>query len=165
MNIDNSAYPYLQVVLLFSGFGSVISGLIAELIVLVVFREASFAQIGFQPLIFVGLFGCLPAFITACILAFIRLKQSAKNATEITFLTGFLVSAFYVAFIVLYLGIGSLLEVGVLLGFMLIGGVFGGTSSIVAGYLTLPKLTKSCFDNSARKAQDIDKDSAYSKHR
>ncbi len=159
MRTDNRAYPYLQVVLLFSGLGSVIGGLIAEFGILIIFREASFAQIGFQPLIYVGLFGFLPAFTTACILAFIKLKQRAKNATKIIFLTAFLISAFYVAFIGLYLGIGSLLEVGVLLGFMLIGGLFGGINSMIAGYLTLPKLTKSYFDNSARKAQDIYKDS------
>ncbi|WP_435979520.1 hypothetical protein [Psychrobacter sp. DM4] len=161
MKNNNGAYPYQQVVLLFSALGSALGGVIAELSILIIFRESSLAQIGFQPLIYVGLFGFLPAFITACILAFIKLKQRAKNATKITFLTGFLVSALYVAFIVLYLGIGSLSEILVLLIFMLIGGLFGGINSTVAGYFTLPKLTKSHFDNSGRKAHDIGNDTFY----
>lgn len=163
MQTDGSAnqYPYLQVVVLFSGFGSVVGGLIAELTVLFIFREAKFAQIGFQPLLYISLFGFLPALITAMILAYIKVRRGVNKVIRISFLIGFLVSAFYIALIVLYLGIETLLEIAVLLGFMLIGGLFGGINSIVAGYFTLPKPSKSHFDNRTKKAHDICTNNRY----
>lgn len=39
MNDRVDAYPYLQVIILFAGIGSVIGGLIVELCVLLIFRK------------------------------------------------------------------------------------------------------------------------------
>ena len=52
-NNELGVYPYLQVIILFAGFGSVVGGVIAELVLLFVFRDADFFQIGFMSAIII----------------------------------------------------------------------------------------------------------------
>ena len=54
----------------------------------------------------------------------------------------------------LYLGINSLIEIGVLLAFMIGIGLFGAIDSAIAGCIALPKVCKSRFDISAKKEDD-----------
>lgn len=154
MNNSLDAYPHLTVMILFAGIGSVVGGLIAELALLFIFREASFAQVGYQPLLYVGLLGFIPALLTGIIAAYKNIWRNEPKSIITTFLIGFITSASYMGAIVLYLGINSWIEVGVLLAFMGIVGVFGGINSAIAGCIALPKACKSRFDISAKKVDD-----------
>ncbi|MGO1474063.1 MAG: hypothetical protein ACTHWC_04125 [Psychrobacter sp.] len=148
------AYPYLTVVILFAGLGSVVGGLIAELALLFIFREASFAQVGYQPLLYVGLLGFIPALLTGIVIASQNIWREDHKSRRTAFLVGFIVSASYMGAIVLYLGIHSWIEVGVLLTFMAGAGLFGAINSAIAGCIALPKACKSGFDISAKKVDD-----------
>ncbi len=154
MNNNLRAYPHLTVMILFAGIGSVVGGLIAEMALLFIFREADFAQIGYQPLLYVGLLSFIPALLTGIIIASQKLWRKDHKSIRTTFLVGFITSAIYMGAIVLYLGINSWIEVGVLLAFMGIVGLFGGINSAIAGCIALPKVCKSHFDIGAKKVDD-----------
>ncbi|MGP5178694.1 hypothetical protein [Psychrobacter aquimaris] len=153
-NNELGAYPYLQVIILFAGLGSMVGGLIAELGLLFVFRNADFAQIGYQPLLYVGLLGFIPALLTGVIVAYKQIWRGDHKSLRTTFFIGFITSAGYMGAIVLYLGINSWIEVGVLLAFMIGVGLFGATNSVIASCIALPKACKSRFDISTKKADD-----------
>lgn len=146
MNNNLRTYPHLTVITLFAGIGSVVGGLIAELALLFIFREANFVQIGYQPLLYVSLLGFIPALLTGIIIASQKLWRKDNKSIRTTFLVGFITSAIYMGTIGLYLGINSWIEVGVLLAFMGNVGVFG--------CIALPKACKSHFDISAKKVDD-----------
>lgn len=151
MNNNLRTYPHLTVITLFAGIGSVVGGVIAELALLFIFREANFVQIGYQPLLYVSLLGLIPALLTGIIIASQKLWGEDDKSIRTTFLVGFITSAIYMGTIGLYLGINSWIEVGVLLAFMGIVGLFGGINSAIAGCIALPKACKSYFDISAKK--------------
>ena len=153
-NNNVGRYPYLQVIILFAGVGSVVGGLIAQLCLLFVFREANFAQIGYQPLLYVGLLGFIPALLTGTIVASQQIWRSAYRSISTTFLVGFATSACYIGAIVLYLGINSWIEVGVLLAFMIVIGLFGAINSAIASCIALPKVCKTRFDITTEKEDD-----------
>lgn len=153
-NNNVGTYPYLTVIILFAGLGSVVGGVIAELALLFVFRDADFAQIGYQPLLYVGLLGFIPALLTGIIVAYKNIWRNENKSMRTTFLIGFITSAGYMGAIVLYLGINSWIEVGVLLVFMMGIGLFGAINSAIAGCIALPKACKSRFNISAKKEDD-----------
>ena len=153
-NNELGAYPYLSVIILFAGLGSMAGGVIAELALLFVFRDADFAQIGYQPLLYVGLLGFIPALLTGIIVAYKKVWRNDHKSISKTFLVGFITSAGYMGAIVLYLGINSWIEVSVLLVFMVAIGLFGATNSVIASCIALPKACKSRFDISPKKADD-----------
>ena len=153
-NNDLGAYPYLTVIILFAGLGSVAGGLIAELALLFFFRDADFAQIGYQPLLYVGLLGFIPALLTGIIVAYKNIWRNEHKSISTTFLIGLITSASYMGAIILYLGINSLIEIGVLLAFMVIAGLFGAINSAIASCIALPKVCKSHFDISVKKEDD-----------
>lgn len=154
MNDRVDAYPYLQVIILFAGLGSVIGGLIVQLCVLLIFRQADFAQIGYQPLLYVGLLGFIPALSTGIIVASKKIWRGDHKSIRTIFLIGFVTSAFYMGAIVIYLGIHSWMEIGVLLAFMFIVGLFGAVNATIASGLALPKVCKSRFDITSKKEDD-----------
>ena len=154
INNDLGAYPYLQVIILFAGIGSMVGGLIAELCLLFIFRQANFAQIGYQPLLYVGLLGFIPALLTGIIVATKNIWRGSHKSIRTTLLVGFMTSACYMGAIILYLGINAWIEVGVLLAFMVIAGLFGAINSAIASCIALPKVCKSHFDISAKKEDD-----------
>ena len=149
-----NAYPYVRVATLFAGVGSLTGGIIAELCLLIIFREANFSQIGYQPLVYVGLFGLIPALLTGIILAIKKIKRSDSHNKRTTFMVGFIVSALLIATLIIYLGVHSLAEIAVLLASMLIIGIFGGINATVASFIALPKPCKSRFDNHFGKEHD-----------
>lgn len=153
-NNNIAAYPYSPVIILFAGLGSVVGGLIAQLALLFVFRNADFAQIGYQPLLYVGLLGFIPALLTGIIVAYKKVWRNDHKSLRTTFLIGFITSAGYMGAIILYLGINSWIEVGVLLVFMVGIGLFGAINSAIAGCVALPKVCKSRFDIRAEKVDD-----------
>jgi len=153
-NNELGVYPYLQVIILFAGIGSLVGGLVAQLFLLFIFRDADFAQIGYQPLLYVGLLGFIPALLTGIIVASKKIWRGDRQSIRKTFLIGFITSAIYMGSIVLYLGIHSLIEVGVLLAFMIVIGLFGAINSAIASFIALPKVCKSRFDITAKKADD-----------
>ena len=153
-NNNVAAYPYVQVIILFAGLGSVVGGVIAELALLFVFRNADFAQIGYQPLLYVGLLGFIPALLTGIIVTCKNVWRGDHKSIITIFLIGFITSAGYMGAIVLYLGINSLIEVGVLLAFMIGIGLFGAINSVIAGCIALPKACKSRFDIKVKKEDD-----------
>ena len=153
-NNNIAAYPYSPVIILFAGLGSVVGGVIAELALLFVFRNADFAQIGYQPLLYVGLLGFIPALLTGIIVAYKNVWRNDHKSLRTTFLIGFITSAGYMGAIILYLGINSWIEVGVLLAFMIGIGLFGAINSAIAGCVALPKVCKSRFDIRAEKEED-----------
>lgn len=153
-NNNVAAYPYSSVIILFTGLGSMVGGVIAELALLFVFRDADFAQIGYQPLLYVGLLGFIPALLTGIIVAYKNIWRNDHKSLRTTFLIGFLTSAGYMGAIILYLGINSWIEVGVLLVFMIGIGLFGAINSAIAGCIALPKVCKSRFDIRAEKEDD-----------
>ncbi len=151
---NKASYPYLQVMAMFAGLGSVVGGIMVQLTLLWIFREANFAQIGYQPLIYVGLLGLIPALLTGIIVASKRIWQGDNHSTRNTFLIGFVISALYMAFIIIYLGITTIEEVGLLLFATLITGLFGGTNSVIASIFALPKARITRFDKAAKKGHD-----------
>ena len=153
-NNELDAYPYLQVVVLFAGIGSLVGGLVAQLFLLVIFRDADFAQIGYQPLLYVGLLGFIPALLTGMIVASQQIWRGDRKSLRTIFLVGFITSACYMGAIVLYLGINSLIEIGVLFAFMVAIGLFGAINSAIASCIALPKVCKSRFDIRAEKEED-----------
>ena len=153
-NNELGAYPYLQVIILFAGFGSLVGGVIAELALLFVFRNADFAKIGYQPLLYVGLLGFIPALLTGVIVAYKQVWRGDRKSIRTTFLIGFITSEVYMGAIVLYLSINSLIEVGVLFAFMIAIGLFGAINSAIASCIALPKVCKSRFDITAKKEDD-----------
>ena len=153
-NNNVAAYPYSSVIILFAGLGSMVGGVIAELALLFVFRDADFAQIGCQPLLYVGLLGFIPALLTGIIVAYKNVWRNDHKSISTTFLIGFITSAGYMGAIILYLGINSWVEVGVLLVFMIGIGLFGAINSAIAGCIALPKVCKSRFDIRAEKEDD-----------
>ncbi len=154
-NDQSQAYPSGQVIIGFAGLGSIVGGVMAQLVILYIFREANFAQIGFQPLLYVGLFGLIPALLTGVIVALKQIFRTNYKSLRTTFYIGFVVSALYMGAIVIYLGIQSMIEIGVLLAFMLIVGLFGGVNATIASFIALPKPCKSHFDNNSEKEHDI----------
>ncbi|MEN6669510.1 hypothetical protein AAJP47_03950 [Psychrobacter sp. B38] len=156
MKIDNDliGYPYIQVVILFASIGSAVGGVIAKLSLLLVFREADFAQIGYQPLLYVGLLGFIPALLTGIIVAGKNLWRNDKKSISRVFAIGFVTSASYIGIIILYLGINSWIEIGVLIAFMIATGLFGAINAAIASAIALPKSCKSRFDNSGKIEQD-----------
>lgn len=157
MKINNraQAYPYLQVIILFAGLGSVIAGLIAQAIVLWIFGNANFAQIGYQPFLYVALLGFIPALLTAIVLAYKKIGRGDNKSILISFIAGFVISALYTGLIIIYLGITSWIETGVLLAFMIIVGLFGGVNSIITSSFALPKACKTTFDKVNKKGHDV----------
>lgn len=148
------AYPHAQVIIGFGGLGSIIGGIVAQLVILCVSGEADFAQIGFQPLLYVGLFSLIPSLLIGGGVALKQLYNTGYKSLLSTFCIGFMVFTLYIGAIVIYLGIQSILEVGVLLAFMMITGLFGGINSVIASVMTLPKSSKSHFDNNLKKDHD-----------
>lgn len=148
-------YPYLQVIAMFTGLSSIIGGLLVQMILLIIFREANFAQIGLQPLLYVGLLGLIPALLAGMVIANRQIRQGDKNSTRTVFLTGFAISALYIAIMIIYLGIGSVEEVGILAAAMLTIGLFGGVNLVIASLAALPKSCTSHFDKLAKKSEDI----------
>ncbi|PKG35034.1 MULTISPECIES: hypothetical protein [Psychrobacter] len=153
-NNNVGAYPYLSVIILFAGLGSMVGGVIAELGLLFIFRNADFAQIGCQPLLYVGLLGFIPALLTGILVAYKNIWRGDHKSLRTTFLIGFITSAGYMGAIVLYLGINSWIEVGVLLAFMIGIGLFGAINAAIAGCIALPKACKSRFDIKVKKEDD-----------
>ena len=153
-NNNVGAYPYLSVIILFAGLGSMVGGVIAELGLLFIFRNADFAQIGCQPLLYVGLLGFIPALLTGILVAYKNIWRGDHKSLRTTFLIGFITSAGYMGAIVLYLGINSLIEIGVLFAFMIAIGLFGAINSAIASCIALPKVCKSRFDIKAKKEDD-----------
>ncbi|MGO2303012.1 MULTISPECIES: hypothetical protein [unclassified Psychrobacter] len=153
-NNELGVYPYLQVVVLFAGFGSLVGGLVAQLFLLFIFRDADFAQIGYQPLLYVGLLGFIPALLTGIIVASKKIWRGDRKSIRATFMIGFITSAIYMGAIVLYLSINSLIEVGVLFAFMIAIGLFGAINSAIASFIALPKVCKSGFDITVKKEDD-----------
>lgn len=154
MNNNVDSYPYAQVIILFAGIGSVVGGLIVQLFLLFIFRDADFAQIGYQPLLYVGLLGFIPALLTGIFVASKKIWRGDRKSIRTTFVIGFITSAIYTGAIVLYLSINSLIEVGVLFVFMIIIGMFGAINSTIASFIALPKSCKSRFDNMGEKEHD-----------
>lgn len=156
MKVNNNvdSYPYAQVIILFAGIGSVIGGLIVQLFLLFIFRDADFAQIGYQPLLYVGLLGFIPALLTGIMVASKKIWRGDRKSIRTTFVIGFITSAIYTGAIVLYLSINSLIEVGVLFAFMTTIGMFGAINSAIASFIALPKVCKSRFDITIKKADD-----------
>lgn len=148
------AYPYLQVIVVFAGLGSVISGLIVQLCVLLVFREADFVQISYQSILYFGLLGFIPALLTGIIIASKKIWRGDHKSIRTSFLTGFVTSAFYMGAIAIYLGIHSWIEIGVLLAFMFFVGGFGVINSVIVSCIALPKVCKSRFDITPKKEDD-----------
>ncbi|SJN41737.1 hypothetical protein [Psychrobacter sp. JB385] len=156
MKTDNDLtdYPYMQVIILFAGIGSAVGGLLAQLGLLFVFRNANFSQIGYQPLLYVGLLGFIPAFLTGIVVAYKRIWRNDNKSISTVFLIGFMTSACYMGVIVLYLGINSLIEIGMLLAFMSVIGLFGAMNAALASTIALPKSCKSHFDKRGEKEHD-----------
>ena len=100
------------------------------------------------------LLGFTPALLTSAIVAYKNIWRSDHKSLRTTFLIGFITSAGYMGAIIVYLGINSLIEIGVLLAFMIGMGLFGAIDSAIAGYIALPKACKSRFDISAKKEED-----------
>lgn len=156
MKTDNDLtdYPYMQVIILFAGIGSAVGGLLAQLGLLLIFRDDNFAQIGYQPLLYVGLLGFIPALLTGIVVAYKHIWRDDHKSIRTVFLIGFITSACYMGAIVLYLGIHSLIEIGVLLAFMIAIGLFGAINAALASFIALPKSCKSRFDNRVKKEHD-----------
>lgn len=157
MGADNnmSAYPYLHVIIMFAGLGSLISGLIIQLCLMIGFREVSFAAIGFKPILYVSLLGFIPALITGIVIALKQLWHGNNKSKRTIFLTAFAISALYIGLMIIYLGIHSPEEIALLFGFMFIVGLFGGVNAIIASVFALPKDCTSRFDKAAKKGDDI----------
>ncbi|WLP94528.1 hypothetical protein [Psychrobacter sp. M13] len=151
-------YPYLQVITMFTGLSSIIGGLLVQLILLIIFREANFAQIGLHPLLHVGLLGLIPALLAGMVIANKQIWQGDAHSTRTVFLIGFVISALYIAAIIIYLGIGSVEEVGILSVAMLTIGLFGGVNLVIASLAALPKACTTRFDNPVKKGDDIYQD-------
>ena len=100
------------------------------------------------------LLGFTSALLTGAIVAYKNIWRSDHKSLRTTFLIGFITSAGYRGAITLYLGINSLIEIGVLLAFIIGIGLFGAIDSAIAGYIALPKACKSRFDISAKKEED-----------
>ncbi len=154
-NNDSDHYPYWQVIAMFTGLSSIVGGLIVQLILLIIFREANFAQIGLQPLLYVGLLGLIPALLAGIVIANRQISQGDVNSTRTVFLTGFVISALYIAIMILYLGIGSVEEIGILAVTMLTAGLFGGVNLVITSLAALPKACTTRFDKLAKKGDDI----------
>lgn len=157
-NNKAECYPYLQVIAMFTGLSSIIGGLLVQLILLIIFREANFAQIGLQPLLYVGLLGLIPALLAGMIIGNRRIWQGDARSTRTVFFTGFIISALYIAIMIIYLGIGSVEEVGILSVAMLTIGLFGGVNLVIASLAALPKACTTRFDNPVKKGDDIYQD-------
>lgn len=156
MKIDNDlkGYPYVQVIIVFAGIGSAVGGLLAELGLLFIFRNANFGQIGYQPLLYVGLLGFIPALLTGTVVAYKHIWRYDNKSISTVFLIGFIISACYMGVIILYLGIHSWTEIGVLLTFMIAIGLFGAINAALASTIALPKSCKSHFDKRGEKEHD-----------
>lgn len=152
-NIDS--YPYLSVIVMFASLGSIVSGLIAQLIILWIFKDGDFAQIGYQPLIYVGLISFIPALLTGAIIACTKLRQADDHRMLLTFSVGFLISALYIAAIILYLGLSfTIEEVGLLFITMLIFGLFGAVNAAITSFFALPIACTTHFDKFSQKPED-----------
>ncbi len=147
-------YPYLQVIVMFTGLSSVTGGLLVQLILLIIFREANVAQIGLQPLLYVGLLGLIPALLAGMIIANRQIWHDARSTRKV-FLIGFGVSALYIAAIIVYLGISGVEEVAILVVAILIIGLFGGVNLVIASVFALPKACTTSFDKVWKKGEDI----------
>ena len=148
-------YPYLQVVVTFTVFGSLIGGLIMQAALLWIFRKADFAQIGYQPLLYVGLLGLIPALLTGFTIASKQIWRNDYRSKRITFLIGFILSALYMGSMIIYLGIQTIEEVGLLVVATSMIGVFGGINATLASFFALPKACTASFDKVSKKGDDI----------
>ena len=157
-NTQSQAYPSGQVIIGFAGLGSIVGGVMAQLVILYIFREANFAQIGLHPLLHVGLLGLIPALLAGMVIANKQIWQGDAHSTRTVFLIGFVISALYIAAIIIYLGIGSVEEVGILSVAMLTIGLFGGVNLVIASLAALPKACTTRFDNPVKKGDDIYQD-------
>lgn len=152
-------YPYLQVITMFAGLGSIISGLLSQVVILLIFRGTHLMQIGYQPLLIVALVGFIPALLTGGALAYKQLTYSQKHSLSLTFLTGFIVSAAYTAIGLIFFGLSfSFDEISMSLAATLISGLFGAVCAVITGYFVLPKACTTRFDNSVKKDDDIYQD-------
>ena len=154
-NNQAERYPYLQVIAMFTGLSSIVGGLLVQLILLIIFREANFAQIGLQPLLYVGLLGVIPALLAGLIIANRQIWHSDARSTRKVFLIGFIVSTLYIAAMIVYLGINSIEEVAILAVAMLIIGLFGGVNLVLDSVIALPKACTTSFDKLVKKGDDI----------
>ncbi len=157
-NYQVERYSHWQVITMFTGLSSIIGGLLVQLILLIIFKEANFAQIGLQPLLYVGLLGLIPALLAGMVIANKQIWQGDAHSTRTVFLIGFVISALYIAAMIIYLGIGSIEEVGILAVAMLTTGLFGGVNLVIASLAALPKACTTRFDNSVKKGDDIYQD-------
>lgn len=136
----NATYPYLQVTLLFAGLGSVIGGVLLELIVLLVFGMDNFARIGYESLIFGTLMGFLPALLTGAVLAYRKARRGFDHSIGTIFLVGFTISALYMGLIAGFLGISSsITTIGLVLAMMCGVGLFGSVIAVITSMVALPK--------------------------
>lgn len=157
-NNNAERYPYWHVIAMFTGLSSIVGGLIVQLILLIIFREANFVQIGLQPLLYVGLLGLIPALLAGMVIANRQIWQGDARSTRTVFFTGFIISALYISIMIIYLGIGSVEEVGILAVAMLTIGLFGGVNLVIASLVALPKACITRFDKLAKKGDDIYQD-------
>ena len=127
---------------MFAGVGSIVGGLIVELMVLWEFRETNFVQIGYKPLLYVGLLGFIPALLTGTIIALKQVWYGENKSMLTTFLTGFMMSALYMGIIVIYLGITTVEEVGLLFVFMMTTRLFSDIKSSIASIVPYQKYVK-----------------------
>lgn len=142
--------------MLFAGLGSIISDLIAELIVLWIFRDANFAQISYQPLLYVVLMGFIPALLTGVMVAYKQKIYADKSSFLIMFLVDFVISALYVATIVLFLGLSFTVdEIGLLFIAMVMFGLFGAINAVITSIFALPKVCITSFDKVVKKGHDV----------
>lgn len=154
-NDQIASYPYLQVVVRFTVFGSLISGLIMQAAISWIFRAADFAQIGFQPLFYVGLLGLIPALLTGIIIASKQIWRNDHHSKRQALLIGFILSALYMSSMIVYLGIQTIEEVGLLVVAAFVIGVFGGINAMLASIIALPKVCTTRFDKVSKKGDDI----------
>ena len=155
-NCQVKRYPYWQVIIMFAGVGSIISGLLSQAVILVIFRGTHLMQIGYQPLLIVALVGFVPALLTGGVLAYKQTIYSQNYSLSLTFLTGFVVSAAYMAIGLICFGLSfSVEEIGMSLAAMLMSGLFGAICAVITGCVVLPKACTRRFDKALKKGDDI----------
>lgn len=148
-------YPYLSVIIMFTGLGSFFGGLIIQLCLMIIFGKTSFQAIGYQPLLYVSIIGFIPALLTGVVIALKQIQHGDKKSKRTVFLTGFVISALYIGLAIIYLGIHSPEEIALLFSFMFIVGVFGGINAVIASLAALPKACITRFDKVSKKDDDI----------
>ena len=134
------SYPYLQVIVLFAGLGSVIGGVLLESIVLLMFGVDEVVRIGYEPLLYGTAIGFLPALLTGMVVAYRQIWRTKWRGFRATFLIGVVVSALYVALIAGFIGaFSSMAMIGIALVVIGSVGIFGGCCALITSAVALPK--------------------------